>query len=119
MISAPATTSPNTNLLEKSREGGGGGGREGGRGKNRFSRQFAGGYSGTWMVSCRKAVPQAPSLGRFDVLLLSFEVEKCGLCFLFVGEKCDLTPPVIYIGTEPASSESEEELRSSPAAFRE
>lgn len=39
------------------------------------------------MVSCRKAVPQAPSLGRFDVLLLSFEVEKCGLCFLFVGEK--------------------------------
>lgn len=46
-----------------------------------------GGYSGTWMVSCRKAVPKAPSLGRFDVLLLSFEVEKCGLCFLFVGEK--------------------------------
>lgn len=46
-----------------------------------------GGYSVTWMVSCRKAVPQAPSLGRFDVLLLSFEVEKCGLCFLFVGEK--------------------------------
>lgn len=39
------------------------------------------------MVSCRKAVTQAPSLGRFDVLLLSFEVEKCGLCFLFVGEK--------------------------------
>lgn len=39
------------------------------------------------MVSCRKAVPQAPSLGRFDVLLLSFEVEKCELCFLFVGEK--------------------------------
>lgn len=39
------------------------------------------------MVSCRKAVPQAPSLGRFDVLLPSFEVEKCGLCFLFVGEK--------------------------------
>lgn len=31
---------------------------------------------------------QAPSLGSFDVLLLSFEVEKCGLCFLFVGEKC-------------------------------
>lgn len=35
----------------------------------------------------REAVPQAPSLGRFDVLLLSFEVEKCGLCFLLVGEK--------------------------------
>lgn len=41
----------------------------------------------TWMVSCRKAVPQAPSLGRFEALLPSFEVEKCGLCFLFVGEK--------------------------------
>lgn len=36
---------------------------------------------------CREAVPEAPSLGRFDVLLLSFEVEKCGLCSLFVGEK--------------------------------
>lgn len=40
------------------------------------------------MVSCREAVPQAPSLGRFEALLPSFEVEKCGLCFLFVGEKC-------------------------------
>lgn len=43
------------------------------------------------MVSCREAVPQAPSLGRFDVLLLllllSFEVEKCGRCILFVGEE--------------------------------
>lgn len=46
-----------------------------------------GSCSVTWMVSCREAVPQAPSLGRFDVLLLSFEVEKCRLCLLFVGEK--------------------------------
>lgn len=53
---------------------------------NAFKKK-GGGYSVTWMVSCRKAVPQAPSLGRFDVLLPSFEVEKCGLCFLFVGEK--------------------------------
>ncbi|KAG7219052.1 hypothetical protein INR49_007161 [Caranx melampygus] len=37
----------------------------------------------------------------------------------FEGIKKILTPPVIYIGTEPAYSESEEELRSSPAAFRE
>lgn len=45
------------------------------------------GYSYASMVSCKNAVPQAPSLGRFDVLLQCFEVEKCRLCLLFVGEK--------------------------------
>lgn len=50
-----------------------------------FSNQA--GYPSAWTAGCRKAVPQAPSLGRFDVLLPSFEVEKRGLCFLFVGEK--------------------------------
>lgn len=45
-----------------------------------------------------KAVPQAPSLGRFDVLLPSFEVEKCGLCFLFVGEKYgEIDKKLIYV----------------------
>lgn len=63
---------------------------------NAFKKK--GGYSVTWMVSCRKAVPQAPSLGRFDVLLLSFEVEKCGLCFLFVGEKCgEIDKKLMYV----------------------